>query len=160
MFLLKQWKREEDGYVSVEAVFIASIMMIMAYLVIAFFLVLISYGHVQQDVRSLSVMAERQGGLTDRDIEIFENTLKNYSFIDHSNEIEISLVTESGLPTMDIDPIGTGEVYVSRDSGELMVMRVETPANNKMLKPLIKVLGLEGSIESYTFKSSFYSERY
>lgn len=152
--MLSKLKRK-DGYVSVEAIFVMTIMLLFSYLIVSFFLLLISYGQVGQDVRALSVLAERQGGLTADDISSFQSDMTLYPFVGSGNEVNVSLQV-SGYP----DALISGDDYIPREHLEPMVLTVTTPSNDTMMGPIADVLGLKETVSSYEYRYVFYSERY
>lgn len=156
----------KDGYVSIEAVLAMSFFMIVFFLTLAFFTYMQPYSTLQRDVHVLATTAERQGGLTAQDIDLFKDKLNAYSFIQSSpNPIEVTAVTKpTNLDVSDVTALGSqgtaGTPYVPRSSKEVIVVTANIPANSTMLKPIANFFGVDSISDYYQISESVLSERY
>lgn len=153
--------RKKGGYVSIEAVISMSFFMIFFFLLLSFYLFVHPYTMMGRDVHALSVLAERQGGLTTENIETFkERIAESYSFVEHDS-VEVYLETSSGKVPISDDLLDEdSESYIRRESGDLMTLSVSTNSNNFSLSGIAQYFGISKSIERYSFKEVVYSERY
>lgn len=161
--ILKKSLLDKEGSVSVEAVFAMSFFMIFFLLTIAFFTFMYPQISLQKEVSALATITERQGGLTELDIEEFRNSLQGYKFIsDSPNSIIVEAETSpSGILAIGVTPIGEeGENYISRDSKEIIRLKVKIPSNSGYLKRVGAVFGIKNVSDYYYFTEPVMSERY
>jgi hypothetical protein len=153
----------QSGFVSIEAVFAMSVFLIVFMLVIGFFTFIHPYTTIQRDVQALTTLAERQGGLTNQDVQNFKDKLTSYSFVSESvRVIDVEAVTsESSTSAIGVDGLDVaGTNYISRDSKEFINITVTVPSNTKTLIPVLRYFNVSGITDKYTFQTSVMSERY
>lgn len=153
----------KSGYVSIEAVFAMSVFIIFFLLSISFFAYLYPQSQLQGEVEVLSLLCQRQGGLTEDDIANFEDSLRKYSFIDQS---DLPIVVTAKTSPSGFDAIGVtdledeGDNYVKRESKEIINLVVQIPANNGLLKNIAQFFGIDSVNDYYYYFEPVMSERY
>lgn len=159
----RSWLGNRSGFVSIETIWAMTFFLLAFFLLIGFYTFIRPYTTIGRDVHDLSVLAQRQGGLTIEDVDNFKAKLAEYPFVDESKgEIEINAYTTPG----DMDAIGVdgldeaGDYYVKRDSKEFIDIVVRVPAYNEVLTPIVRVFNATGVPQTYTFKETVMSERY
>lgn len=156
------WIQQKKGFAAIEAVFVMTFFILFLSLGLAFFLLIHSYGQIQQETHALATLAERQGGLTTTDVEQFQGRLAEYSFIGLPEDVKVQAKgMRSGTDATVVDPIGTPNgYYIKRDSNDLIEIVVTTPSNGNILNGIAGVLGVGNAVSHYQIKEVIYSERY
>ncbi|MBP1308697.1 hypothetical protein JOD82_001717 [Paenibacillus sp. 1182] len=154
---------KESGFISIETIFAMSFVIIVFFLCLGFFTFVQPYTKLDREVHVLSQLAQRQGGLTLDDVQLFKERVSEYSFVNLSDGIiHVDAHTMPG----DRDVIGVtgleeaGDEYVRRDEKELIQLVVTIPSHNEILKPVATFFGVSGVSDKYTFKEVFMSDRY
>lgn len=155
--------KNNSGYVSVEAVFALSIFLIMFLMCISMFTYVYPQIQLQNEVKALSVICERQGGLTDEDILNFESSLQKYSFVAES-EIPVIVTAEtypSGLDAIGVTGLDeTGTNYIKRNSREIIGLTIKIPTNNSFVNQMMHFFDVAGVGDYYVFYEPVMSERF
>lgn len=160
---LSQWRRDKSGYVTIEAVLAMSFFVIVLFLSIGFFTYIYPQTTLQREIHTLATIAERQGGLTQTDIEQFKEKLNQYDFIRYApSEIEVTAVTsESGIDASNVSPLGSsGTQYITRGSNEIINITVKVPANDGLIRPIAEFFNVTDLSDHYVLSESVMSERY
>ncbi|TCJ98255.1 UNVERIFIED_ORG: hypothetical protein BDK47_11841 [Anoxybacillus amylolyticus] len=152
---------KKDGYVSVETVFAISIFLVFFLLVLGFFTYIYPYTVLQRDVYVLGTIAARQGGLTQEDIDQFKERLTRYPFLVHTDQVQVSVYVDGSLQdAANVTPLGEeGGNYVTRESKDLISIKVRVPANGELLRAAAKFFGVGGISDEYVFWETVASYR-
>lgn len=155
--------KNNSGSVSVESVFALSIFLIMFLMCISMFTYVYPQIQLQNEVKALAVMCERQGGLTEDDLFNFEASLQKYSFIAES-EVPIIVTAEtypSGLDAMGVTGLDeTGTNYIKRNSREIIGLTIKIPTNNSFVNQMMHFFDVAGVGDYYVFYEPVMSERF
>lgn len=150
----------KEGSVTLETILSLTMFVIFFVLVLAFFLFIYSFSDISRQTEILATAAERQGGLTVEDVNYFEERMSRYNFITSGEVVVDAYTIPSGHSALNVAPLNEDGYYISRDSMEKIVIRVTTPSNNVLLKPVLSFFGIEKDSDSYTIERTVYSERY
>lgn len=160
MFLKKIFKSRK-GFVSIESIFPITLVLIF----IVFFVSLLSYNlpkiTMEKEVQLLSQLCKIHGGLTEEDVNTFLERMKEKGI--SADEINITAVTEqSNLNAMGVSPMDSNDGnYIKRESGEIIEIKVEIPANKSVFNFVLKFFGIKNTIsDKYVFREVVVSERW
>lgn len=152
-----------DGSFSIEAVLAMANVLIIFMMIIGFYTFINPYTILNRDVHALATLAQRQGGLTDEDVEQFKERLNAYGFVDpQKGDIEVYAQTINEVEAIGIDGFGeAGTNYIKRDSKDFIVLAVSVPSYGDYLTSVFRVMGMGGqkAPDRYLFKETFLSER-
>ncbi|BBW98952.1 hypothetical protein GsuE55_37850 (plasmid) [Geobacillus subterraneus] len=144
-----------------ETVFAISVFLVFFFLALGFFTYIYPYTVLQRDVHVLGTVAARQGGLTQEDIDQFQERLARYPFLGRSDQVQVSVYVNGSLQDpASVTPLGEeGGHYVTRESKDLMDIEVRVPASGTLLRAVAKFFGVEGVSDEYVFWETVVSYR-
>ena len=165
MRMLKK-KLDKRGFVSIEAIIAVSSALMVILVGIGFFTLMFPRILLQQETHQLAQKAKIQGGLTtadtqpvDSDLTLFLDRLEAIGY--NREDVVVSVVTSPGnVDALGVTPLhAEGDSYVSRDSDEIMHIRVEVPANIAINAPL-SFFGSSKAGNTYRVMETVMSERW
>lgn len=141
----------KKGFVTIEAIMVCSFAMILVFFFISIFTYIYPAISIQRDVYALGRLAQRNGGLTRRNVREFKDNIEKYNFVKKTKKpVIVKAYTSSGYNALNIERHG----YISRRSNEIINVIVKVPSNSFLSKTSEKNKGY------YVFKTSVLSERY
>ena len=158
-----KYKAQRSGYISIDAFFSMIAFLFLFLLAIGFFTYLQPYTNIyQQDFHQLTTLTERQGGLTEDDVEAFKERLTQHHYLQSKQTIKIQAETlSSGVDVTDVTPMGEeGSNYVHYDSFKSIEVTMVVPSNNQFFTAIGKVFGVQELSQTYKFREVVLSERY
>jgi len=159
-------KLGKKGFVSIEAIIAISSALMVILVGIGFFTLMFPRIMLQQETHQLAQKAKIQGGLTtpetelvDSDLSLFLDRLEDIGY--ERDDVVVSVVTTPGnIDALGVTPLHEdGSDYVSRDSEEIMHIRVEVPANISINAPL-SFFGSSKAENTYRVMETVMSERW
>ena len=135
----------KKGFVSLEVVLFSGFILILLAVLVGMFIYIYPTFTLQRDIDLLTRQAQRNGGLTNRDVNNFKSKVGNYYFVKKSGK---PIIVESNA--MGVDDWN----YISREDGRIINIIVKIPSNSEIVKRFT-----EKSSDYYIFKASVMSEK-
>lgn len=136
---------KKKGFVSLEVVLFSGFILILLAVLIGVFAYIYPAFTLQRDIDLLTRQAQRNGGLTDKNVSDFKDKVDNYYFVKKSKKPIIIEGNAIGVDDWN---------YVNRESGEIIDIIVKIPSNNEIIKRYTEKSG-----DYYVFKVSVMSEK-
>lgn len=154
--------KKKSGISSLEAVLGMSIFILFFLLFSSFLSYIIPKVEINRYSEALSSICERQGGLTESDINNFKDLLLNIEYIQKSGKpITVTAVTLDGQNVENVTPLGEiGDDYIKRDSKKIINLSILVPSNSNFINSMASVFGSDEVYDYYVFKTHIISERY
>lgn len=154
--------KSENGFISIEAIIVGSVFVYGALLAIGFYIFVITQSFVSSDVISFSKKIERNGGITESEVEEFKDYLvSKYKYISSPDDIEIFLIDENDQSLINTHEVSMqkSDIYLSRKNDEIAILKILIPSNNKVLSTAL-INTTADSLDFYGYSKLIYSERY
>ncbi|AJD93440.1 hypothetical protein JMA_41230 (plasmid) [Jeotgalibacillus malaysiensis] len=176
--------KNKNGFMSVEALFGLTAILMVIILAIGFFTYMIPRQQLEQEVNILARTAKLNGGLTTQQVEDFKQNLESYGYKKEelTDAVTIQLedfsgaefsddrFTEMGLNNLSVVAIpmkrsegdsADGARYVKRSEEVIMEVRVEVPAKKQGLMGAFWFFDVEDDTvsDTYVLKERVVSER-
>lgn len=142
---------KKKGFVSLEVVLFSGFILVLLAVLVGIFIYIYPTFTLQRDIDLLTRQAQRNGGLTNKDVSDFQNKIGNYNFVKESGKpIIIEGTTDSGKNIIGINNWN----YIKRNNNEIMNITVKIPSNSEVIKRFTEKSG-----DYYVFKVSVMSEK-
>lgn len=177
---IKEKLKNQKGFMSVEALFGLTAILMALILVIGFFTYMIPRQQMEQEVNLLGRTAKLNGGLTVGQVANFKKNFEKFGYTsaELQDSVTVKLKDFSGEPLRTATAMGltdktvqeipfkasedeAGAVYVQRGEEVLMEIRVEVPAKKQGLMGAMSFfnMGKDTVSDTYVFKERVLSER-
>lgn len=167
-FKLQNPLQNKKGSMIMETLPVLALALFVTINMIGWFTYLTPRQNLEKQVHILAQKAKIQGGLTDKssvsigsDLEVFLGILEEKGY--DTSKVKITCTTNPGNKScLGVSPIKSSSgKYITRESLDMMIIRVEIPTNPRLLNMSQTFFGNTGALPNvYIFQESVLSERW